>query len=63
MKRDGSRYVGTRAEIVRALEDDVVYQEQFGTLIKAQRAETAVTCIVGGSERVQVGPFVYVVEE
>lgn len=63
MKREGTIYRGTRAEVVHALEESVVYQEQFGTQVKAQRAETAITCIVGGSDRVQVGPFVYEVTD
>lgn len=59
MKRNGLSYRGTRAEVVAALEDAVVYQEQFGSLAKAQAVEVAITCIVGGSDRVQVGPFAY----
>jgi hypothetical protein len=63
LKRDGTTYRGTRAEVVHALEESVVYQEQFGTQAKARGAEVAIACSLGGNDRVQVGPIVYEVPE
>lgn len=63
MKREGHTFRGTRREVVEALEHDIAYHVRFGTPAKAQQADTAVTCIVGGSNRVQVGTFVYEVSE
>jgi hypothetical protein len=59
MIRDGHTYSGTRDEVLAALSQDAAYHTGFGTWSKAQEAETAITCVVGGSTRVSVGTFTY----
>lgn len=59
MMRDGHTYTGTRAEVLEALQRDAAYHTGFGSWSKAAEAETAVTCVVGGSTRVSVGTFTY----
>jgi hypothetical protein len=59
VRRDGTTYSGTRGEVLAALSDDREYHQRFGTPATAQAADTAITCVVGGSQRVSVGQFTY----
>lgn len=59
MMRDGHTLSGTRSEVLAALEHDREYHLRFGTPATAQAADTAITCVVGGSTRVSVGVFTY----
>jgi hypothetical protein len=63
MRREATYITGTRDEVLEALASDAQYHRSFGRLEFAQEADTATTCVVGGSNLVRVGHLMYEVQE
>jgi hypothetical protein len=59
VERYGNTFKGTRAEVLAALQHDIIWHDQFGTQVKSDQAAAAYVSVVAGSLRVEVGQLVY----